>query len=408
MLTERMKIQAITNLVAGQDAQIDIDCEAFDGRLGNVYRILAQTNKDSRHVVLDSLCQLDSSLEVVVGQVLNERPGAGLSFENERIDELDGHKLQVEYLWQHWIPRSEMSMIVADPGVGKTLFVLDLARRMLNGLEMPDGTPAHRKQQSILYIDAEDYVKGIYRRVKVWQQAGHWEAKNAGFYLMPYPTADVLDFSKAIHRDALVERVNAIKPDWVILDSLSSGLINYTFDNDVIETLVFFKRLMREFDLAFTLLHHNNKAARNRQSNDIANLSGAGLFGRRSRVLIGMNYHPENGAEINKQTDPRLVQCIKTNDVWPDNLHFKLQKLEPAGVMLDYYKPDTSLDASHSTSIVEQIREAIDKLGDKATAKNIATELGYSHSWMREVLMRGERQGLLKKQGHGKAYCVVE
>lgn len=57
---------------------------------------------------------------------------------------------------------------------------------------------------------------------------------------------------------------------------------------------------------------------------------------------------------------------------------------------------------------IRRLKAAIEELGDKATAKNIADMLGYSWSWVREVLKEGEKQGYLKKQGRNKPYELVE
>jgi AAA domain len=46
------------------------------------------------------------------------------------------------WLWRGWLALGVLNAVAADPGVGKTRFALDLARRLWFGLPWPDGQPA--------------------------------------------------------------------------------------------------------------------------------------------------------------------------------------------------------------------------------------------------------------------------
>lgn len=48
---------------------------------------------------------------------------------------------RVEWLWQPYIPRGMVSMLIGHPGVGKSTMLLDLASRASNGGKWPDGEP---------------------------------------------------------------------------------------------------------------------------------------------------------------------------------------------------------------------------------------------------------------------------
>lgn len=405
MITERMQIQAITNLLAGVHNG-DLDLSGFTDSNRAVYTLLSNANQDARQAILGNLVDINPRLEVLVGQVVNQRPsGLQMSFENEEIDVQGPDLPPVEYLWPGWIPRRELSIIVADPGVGKTYFIVDLIRRMLNGLEMPDGQQAQRQRQNVLYIDAEDYVAGIYKRVREFRDGEMWPKTNTGFYVMPYPESSVLDFAKQEWQDALVERVSALKPDWVIVDSLTSSIIRYTFDEDVLPVVTFLKRLVKQYNIALTFLHHNNKASSTRQGNDTANVSGAGMFARRSRVIMGMGYISQG--QVDKRTDPRKVYIIKSNDRHPERLAFRFEELHPRGTFLDYFDPSDLLKASGEEKSTEQdFLDAIDSLGEEATAKNIAEEMGVSNGYARLTLKKLENAKLIEKAGRGKPYTL--
>ena len=59
-------------------------------------------------------------------------PGESLSDIPER---------QLHWLWEKRILRGKLTLLDADPGLGKSLITLDLAARITTGQPMPDGTP---------------------------------------------------------------------------------------------------------------------------------------------------------------------------------------------------------------------------------------------------------------------------
>lgn len=407
MLTERLQIQAIANLLANKAPQ-KLELSGFTDKNRAIYNTLLLTPQDERHTILDALSTIDPGLEILVGRVVNEGPAENvtLDFSGEELDILCAADPPVEYLWPGWIPRGEMSMLIADPGVGKTHLIIDLIRRHLNGLLAPDDQPLNRKRRNILYVDAEDYRKGIYARIKAYRntEPAMWTAEG-GLYLMPYPRKDLLDFANPRYQDALVERIISLEPDWVIIDSVSSAIIRHTFDTDVAPIMAFFSGLVNDFNLAFTLLHHNNKASSLRDFTDTRNIAGAGLLARRSRVVVGMGYISKRN-KVDKKNDPRKVQIIKTNDWIPDPLAFRFTPLHPSGVYLDYFDPQEAIQGELKAN-QKAILEAIAELGDKATMNGIASHIGLSRGYISTVLPDLLNEGIIEKSGHGKPYRIV-
>ncbi|MCH7792473.1 MAG: bifunctional DNA primase/polymerase [Planctomycetes bacterium] len=62
---------------------------------------------------------------------------------------------ELRWLWPGRIPAGKMTLIVGDPGLGKSLFTLDVAARVSTGAEWPDGSGAAEKGGVIL-VGAED------------------------------------------------------------------------------------------------------------------------------------------------------------------------------------------------------------------------------------------------------------
>jgi hypothetical protein len=47
----------------------------------------------------------------------------------------------IRWAWTNWIPIGVLTILASEPGIGKTRFCLDLARRVFGGLPWPDGSP---------------------------------------------------------------------------------------------------------------------------------------------------------------------------------------------------------------------------------------------------------------------------
>jgi putative DNA primase/helicase len=60
----------------------------------------------------------------------------------------------IEWLWPGRIPLGKLTMVVGDPGLGKSLITLDIAARTSTGTAFPDGTSCRRG--TVVIISAED------------------------------------------------------------------------------------------------------------------------------------------------------------------------------------------------------------------------------------------------------------
>lgn len=60
------------------------------------------------------------------------------------------------WLWLGWLPAAVLTAIAAEPGTGKTRFVLDLARRLWFGLRFPDGQDnPHPEKTRTLWVPGD-------------------------------------------------------------------------------------------------------------------------------------------------------------------------------------------------------------------------------------------------------------
>lgn len=63
---------------------------------------------------------------------------------------------QIQWLWEPRIALGKLSILDGDPGLGKSMLMLDLAARLTGGLPMPDGSPGLLPPSGVVLIAPED------------------------------------------------------------------------------------------------------------------------------------------------------------------------------------------------------------------------------------------------------------
>ena len=67
----------------------------------------------------------------------------------------DVHPEVLTWLWPSRLPCGKLTLLVGDPGLGKSLVALDIAARVTRGADWPDGKSA-APQGSVLLLNGED------------------------------------------------------------------------------------------------------------------------------------------------------------------------------------------------------------------------------------------------------------
>ncbi|MCH8839297.1 MAG: AAA family ATPase [Planctomycetes bacterium] len=96
--------------------------------------------------------QLDAALDVAI-ESMQLRQGRPIL---QRMD--DVRSAEVRWLWPGKIPAGKLTMLIGDPGLGKSLLALDIAARVSQGDPWPDDPPHAplRKPADVLLLSAED------------------------------------------------------------------------------------------------------------------------------------------------------------------------------------------------------------------------------------------------------------
>ena len=159
-----------------------------------------------------------------------------------------------EWLWQSWLPRGYLSMLVAESGMGKSWYCLELARPILTGTPWPDGTP-NDTRGCVLYADTEASQALTLER-----------ADTLGLptdrIRIPSPGGDVLaptrlDTDEGWHE--MLYQIDTYKPELVIIDSLSGAHSGDENTSEIRSLLFELAELARNKNIALLVTHHLRK-----------------------------------------------------------------------------------------------------------------------------------------------------
>ena len=328
MLSTQMQIQAIADRLVS--LPVTTRAQDFAEPWRSIWLALELAEPGQLRLALVETAHRLPDENAVLDAILNTIPGAGPAHYPSLL-EMAPNLPPIEWLWKGWIPRGLLTLLGSAPGAGKSILMLDLARRIIHGAPFPDGQPAPRPGANVLYVDAECVPQLINARATAWQMDA------ARLFLMLPEGSDMLDFNLLAHRDRLINMVARIQPELVIIDSLSS--ISSKSENnieDVRLVMRFLNALVQDFHIALILAHHTRKgsAAHNRVMEMIIDdLRGSGHILAVARSILGLSV-VQTGPKLDRN-GPRRLEVIKTNlGSYPDALGFELVPLPPDDVRL--------------------------------------------------------------------------
>lgn len=236
--------------------EIDSKLSVDQRRLFTLIKIEAQKPGAYTFRMPLGLISLDSVWEHVVATCNDMKIGyvkAGLYATLEELDDILG---DVEWIWDKWIPKGFNTMVVGDPGVGKSILVLDFIKCITNKLSFPIETIKPKKVGNVIWIDTEATQQLLNIRAKrmlVDRSRVH----------IPVIDGDMLsqaDIGVVEHREQIINLVEAIKPEALVLDSL--GGAHSRGENkteDIKPVMEFLALLARDYKMASIIIHHLNK-----------------------------------------------------------------------------------------------------------------------------------------------------
>lgn len=242
--------------------------------------------------------KLADTIETILNLTPGDRP------DHQSLADIAPYLETVTWLWPSWIPKGLLTVMAADGGVGKTNVALHLAKCAIHRQPAPDGAALATKSGNVIFVDGENFIRAINERVEVW-------GMNAGkLYIIRRPKREMIDLTESRYQDELIDACYDLRPDMVIVDSLSTISINGENNvEDLREVLNFLNDVAEAYDCAVVLIHHLRKQSQANIGRPVTmhDLRGSGHLSVIARSIIGLyiNTHDPNG--------PRRMTILKTN-----------------------------------------------------------------------------------------------
>ena len=215
------------------------------------------------------------------------------SSELDVVDLADVERKEVRWFWQHKIPRAKLSLIVGDPGTGKSWFTMFLAAAVTTGAPLPHSN-CRTEQGRVLILSAEDDPDDTI--VPRFEDCGG----NKEFAHVIQGTKKGRMFNLVEDLDRLKDLLRA-KGDvrLVIIDPISAyfgagGKINSHKDTDVRGILSPVVKLAKEQDVTIIGVMHLNKS---QDLGPMYRVSGSMAFVAQARAVWLMTQEEREGED---------------------------------------------------------------------------------------------------------------
>ena len=202
---------------------------------------------------------------------------------------------EIEWLWQPYIVKGNLNIIMGDGGVGKSYLITWLVSAISKGAKIPFSMEYFKLGKSILQNSEDDPDDTILPRL----QKNDVDVSKIGAF------NEEKEFLEVQQIKRLEDRIKEFKPEIVILDPIQSfvGDINNNSQTEVKKALKPLKQLARKYNCAILMVMHLNKN-NSAKASQRANGSSEYITSSRSAILVTEN--PENTSE-------RLFIPVKSN-----------------------------------------------------------------------------------------------
>lgn len=171
------------------------------------------------------------------------------------VEELDDVLGDVQWLWKDWIPKGFVSLVVGDPGIGKSMLLLSIIKFIVSGKDFP--TSKNNEQPSnVLWIDTEASQQLLRMRVNKMKV----DKKRIFIPVIDGDLLGQVDAMNMDHREVILDMIDNIQPALIVVDSLGgSHTRGENKFEEIAPILKFFALIARDKNIAVLMTHHLNK-----------------------------------------------------------------------------------------------------------------------------------------------------
>jgi KaiC/GvpD/RAD55 family RecA-like ATPase len=274
----------------------------------------------------------------------------------------------IRWLWNEYIPQGMVTLLVGDPGVGKSFFSIDLAARVSCGESIPPDRKPAEGPGRVLFLAADDHPDDIILPRLVAAGADLTRVagiRNNDFEYLSKEADPLLSLATDIDRvEYALHRLPEAR--LVVIDPISAYLDGIDINNnvEVRGLLMRLAAMARVYDVAMLLISHHRKAG---APSVLYRALGALAFTSSARVVLSMVRDPA-------YAERRLLLAAKMN-LLPSDVGRAFSIVDQA---LEWEKEPVPMNADQMQQCVSAGYATSDRREEAA-------------AWLKEFLKEGRR-----------------
>lgn len=280
----------------------------------------------------------------------------------------------VRWLWPQWVPYGMLTLLVADPGKGKSALALgSLARAVVQSTPFLDGSPGLASPHNVLLIDNESAQQMNAQRITSWR------IPPERICLLSDDIFTGIDLD--LDRDLIALRMRIIeeRAPLVLIDSL--GTAHHGDENSAAmgHCMRRLAEVAAETGAAIVVVHHTNKYAFGEEA-DIESVRGSGAILAMSRSVLILD-------KPDLESDVVRLRSVKSNlGPIPDPVGFRISNdgIVAASV------PETADESVKLTKVERAGKFLADFLGGGARPASLVYKVGEESGFPKRTIERAK------------------
>lgn len=304
-------------------------------------------------------------------------------------------------------PRGYVTIVAGEPGVGKTWFMLSIARAIADGIKglgdpINPYAPGH-----VLIFAGETGVRMLIDRMNRLGTPEHLDRIQViSSHQMARMNVDVM-LNTAVGRKNIEEAIKSYRPDIVFVDTVISFMGDGKDESsqvDMSDSIRVLGVVANTYNTAVVLLHHfrknkSNPTGESRSQNEVI---GTSAFIRLASQVIGLE----------RKGECRVVNCLKSWWKEFEPFMFKIRSTKEGGVVLDQSYTLTTEGGYSTIPVTRRILAWItENFSEKDfTAGEVVDGCGVGRTSVIAAIQAGQSQGLIKlvkKEGNKHIYSLI-
>lgn len=224
-------------------------------------------------------------------------------------------RVNLDFLWEPYLARGEVSILEGDPGLGKSYLAMMVSAMISTGQRIPTfkrGLPV--SQGSVVYFDLENSAGSVTKP----------RLEDNGFTDLNdyYPIEEGFSIDDEDAIAEIYEHLEVIKPSLLVFDTLNTyiGRADAHKAAEVTQAMGVFKKLAKDFNCAVLVLRHLTKGT----GSAMYRGQGSIAFSGSARVVMSVGVDPND-------TETRVMCVTKINFAKaPPGLAFRIDE-KPKG-----------------------------------------------------------------------------